>query len=128
MASAIAKGTLNNMRHRHLNRFSATLVAVAIIAALVLVMNPELRALLLFTDSLGLDLIALLAATQFKSLVYASAPAARVAYVFPCRILFSIGHGAIRIYPRALEWRPFDKLVCPVLVFVTFGIRCRSAN
>lgn len=104
------------------------LVAVAIVAALVFVMHPELRVLLLFAESLGMDLVALLLATQLKSLAHATVPAAHKICAPLCRVLFRIGNGALRIYPKALTWRPFDKLVCPVLAFVTFGIRCRLAN
>jgi hypothetical protein len=116
------------MRQRQWNRFGATLVAVAMIAMLALVVNPELRVLLLFTDSLGLDLIALLLATQLKELVYALLPAATEIIISLCALVFCIGNGALRPYPRALVWRPFDKLVCPVLLFVTLGIRCRTAR
>jgi hypothetical protein len=114
-------------RHRHWNRLGTTLVAAAIFVALVLVLNPELRVLLLLADSLGLDLVVLLLATQLKGLVYASAPMAGAMAAFLCRILFSVGNGAMRIYPKALAW-PLGKLLCPVLIFVTFGIRCRLAN
>ncbi len=94
------------MRQCQWNRLRATLVAIAIVAALAFIVNPELRALVLITDSLGLDLLALLFAVQLKGLVYAT----------------------MRTYPKALAWRPFDKLVCPTLVFVTYGVRCRVAN
>lgn len=116
------------MRNRLQNRFGSVLVAVVIIAALVLVLNPELRALLLFADSLGLDLLALLLATQLKNLVDLSRPAANEIITSVCGIAFYIGNGAMRTYPKALAWRPFDKLVCPALVFVTLAIRCRLAN
>ena len=104
------------------------LFAVSIIAALVFVVQPELRVLLLFADSLGLELVALLLATQLKGLAYASVPAAREICASLCRVLFHIGNGAMRVYPKALAWRPFDKLICPVLLFITCGLRCRWAN
>lgn len=110
------------MRHRHGNRLAATLVAVAVIIALALVANPELRALLLLADSLGLDLVALLLATQLRHFGYAWANATISAV---CALAFCVGSGAMRVYPKALPWRPFDKLFCPALVFVTYGIRCR---
>jgi hypothetical protein len=113
------------MRHRHCSRFGAALVAVAIIAALVLVANPELRPLLLLADSLGLDLLALLLATQLKDLGYAGLPAVNAIIGFLCGLAFCVGRGAMRAYPRALPWRPFDKLVCPALVFATYAMRCR---
>lgn len=116
------------MRHRHRDGLGPTLVAVAIIIALALAASPELRALLLLTDSLGLDLLALLLATQMRHFVYALQPAANATFNFLCALAFCIGCGAMRTYPKALPLRPFDKLVCPALVFVTYGIRCGVAR
>ena len=119
---------MTSLRHRHWTRYGATLVAVVIVAALVFAANPELRALALFTDSLGLDLVALLLATQFKGFVHAFVPLLSEIRTYLCRSFFYMGNGAMHVYPKALAWRPFDKLLCPVLVFVTFGMRCRLAN
>jgi hypothetical protein len=113
------------MRHRHGNRLAATLVAVAVVIALALVANSELRALLLLADSLGLDLLALLLATQLRHFACALLPATNATISAVCALAFCIGSGAMRAYPGALPWRPFDKLFCPALVLVTYGIRCR---
>jgi hypothetical protein len=113
------------MRHRHGNRLAATLFAVAVIVTLALIATPELRALLLVTDSLGLDLLVLLFATQLRYFLYKSLPIANAAVSALCALAFCIGRGSIRAYPKALPWRPFDKLLCPALVFLTYGIRCR---
>ena len=112
------------MRHRHSNRLVGALVAVAVIVALALVVNPELRALLLFADSLGLDLLALLLATQLRHFGYALLPGANAAISAACALAFCIASGAIKVYPKALPWRPFDELFCPALVFITYGVRC----
>jgi hypothetical protein len=116
------------MRHRHRDRLGATFVAVILIIALALVVNPELRALLLLTDSLGLDLAALLLATQLRHFAYALLPAANATISAICALAFCFASGAIRAFPKALPWRPFDKLVCPTLVLVTYGVRCRVAG
>jgi hypothetical protein len=116
------------VRHRDWNRFSATLVAVVIIIALALVVNPELRALLLLTDYLGLDLFTLLALMQLKTLRYVSFPAAAKTSDSLCALAFCVGSRAMLTYPKALAWRPFDKLVCPALVFITYGVTCRVPN
>jgi hypothetical protein len=116
------------MRHRQWNRFGATIVAVAIVGALALAVNPELRALILLTDSLGLDLLMLLWLTQLKVLLYASVPATTETIGSLCALAFCIGSGAMRTYPKALAWRPFDTLICPTLVFITYGVRCRVEN
>jgi hypothetical protein len=116
------------MQHRQTNKLAATFVAVAVIVALAFVANPELRALLLFTDSLGLDLLALLLAMQLRHFVYALLPAANATIGALCALAFCIGVGAIRAYPKALPWRPFDKLICPALVLVTYATRCRFVS
>jgi hypothetical protein len=116
------------MRQHQSSRLRAALVAVAIIVVLALLANPELRALLLLVDSLGLELVALLLATQLKDLAYASLPAANAIMGRLCTLAFNIGNGAMRAYPKTLPWRPFDKLFGPALVFATYGIRCRAAN
>jgi hypothetical protein len=114
------------MRRRHSNRLAATLVVVAVIVALALVTSPELRALLLLADSLGLDLLALLLATQLRHFLgYVLLPGAKATVNVACALAFCIASGAIRVYPKALPWRPFDKLLCPALVLATYGIRCR---
>jgi hypothetical protein len=115
------------MQRRQRDRLNATLVAVAIIAVLALVANPDLRALLLLTDSLGLDLLVLLLATQVKHVIYVLLPTANAVITALCAIAFNMGTRAIRAYPNALPLRPFDKLFCPALVFVTYGLRCRIA-
>jgi hypothetical protein len=91
---------LNCMQYHHRKRLIAIFVTVAILIALVFVINPELRVLLLLTDSLGIL----------------------------CALAFCIGRGAMWTYPKALPWRPFDRLLCPVLFFVTYGVRCGVAG
>ena len=116
------------MHHRYKDRLGAMLVALAVIVALALVATPELRALLLLTDSLGLDLLALILATQLRHFGYTLLPAANGTINALCALAFHVGSGAMRTYPKALPWRPFDKLFCPALVFVTYGIRCGVAK
>lgn len=116
------------MRRRHSNRLAATLVAAAVIVALALVVNPELRALLLFADSLGMDLLALLLATQLRHFGYALLPGANATIGAACALAFCAGSAAIKVYPKALPWWPFDKLFCPALVFITYGVRCGRAR
>jgi hypothetical protein len=116
------------MQYRYRKGLAATVFAVAIIIALVFTVNPELRVLLFFTDSIGLDLVALLLATQLKYFVFALRPAANAAARALCACAFWIGSGALRTYLNALGWRPFDRLFCPALFFVTYGVRCRAAG
>jgi hypothetical protein len=115
------------MRNTYMRKFGAILVAIAIIVALALITMPELRALLLLVDYLGLELIALLLATQMRSFIYLSLPAASSTISALCELAFHIGSGAMRACPKTFHWTPFDKLVCPALVFATYGVRCGSS-
>ena len=112
------------MRDIHRKWSGSTLVALALIIALVFIASPELRAILLFADSLGLDLVALLLATQLRYFVYALRPAADSTVGGICGLAFRVGSGALRAYPKAVHWRPFDRIVSPTLVLLTYGIRC----
>jgi hypothetical protein len=110
--------------HPHKKKMLAIFIAIALVIALALIASPELRALLLLTDSLGLDLLALLFATQLRYFVRALIPAASTAGRVICGFAFYVGNGAMRTLPKALPWRPFDKLLCPALVLVSYGMRC----
>ncbi len=116
------------MHHRHRDRSAAMIVAAGLIIALALIANPELRPFLLLTDTLGLDLIALLLATQLRHFAYALLPAANPTISALCALAFRLGSGAMRTYPKVLPWQPFDKLFCPALVFITYGTRCGVAS
>jgi hypothetical protein len=52
-----------------MHRLKWKIAAIAILAALILVMNPELRALLLAVDALGLELVFILFAVQLRGLL-----------------------------------------------------------
>jgi hypothetical protein len=116
------------MRNTYTKKFGATLVAIAIIVALALITMPELRALLILVDYLGLELIALLLATQMRSFIYVLLPAASSTIGAICQLAFHIGSGAMRVYPQMFQWSPFDKLLCPAFVFATYGVRCGSSS
>src|SRR4029077_19486310 len=112
------------MQHRNRKRWGAILIGVALLVALVFIVNPELRVLLLFVDGLGLDLVALLLVTQFRYIFHALLPATTATVGALCTLAFYVGSGAMRTLPTALPWRPFDRLLCPALFFVTYGVRC----
>lgn len=116
------------MRHGRKNRLDATLFAVAVIIIVMLVANPELRVILLFADSIGLDLLAVILAMQLRHFAYALLPATNAIARSFCAIAFCMGNRAMRTFPKALPWRPFDRIFCPALVFMTYGIRCGVAR
>lgn len=103
---------------------SDALRAAAMLGALALIANPELRALLLLTDALGLELAALLLATQLRSLRPVALPACGAMLEGLCRLASSIGLAAVRAYPREASCRPFAGALCLILVIASYGLRC----
>ena len=112
------------MRSGHKSGWGTALGVVAIFVALALVANPELRAFLLLTDSLGFELVAVLIATQFRSLLYASLPASTSIVGSLCRLASWVGAAAVRSYPKEVACRPFDGAWCWILVVASYGLLC----
>ena len=103
---------------------SAAAIFIALALALALAANPELRALLLLTDALGFELVAILFATQFRSFLYAVLPASKLLVRDLCRLASSVGAAAVRSYPKEVACRPFDGAWCLILVVASYGLRC----
>jgi len=112
------------MQFRYKSGWGAALGAAAIFVALALVANPELRALLLVTDALGFELVAILLVTQFRSLFYAALPASKFLVRDLCRLASSVGAAAVRSYPKEVACRPFDGAWCLILVVASYGLCC----
>lgn len=104
--------------------WKSRLAAAAFLAAMVFVLNPELRALLLVADALGLDVVLLLLATQLRVLW----PVLRVAtdpiVCFLCNSSSLIARTAMRAFPVLLPVRPLGALLCPLLFGLSFGVHC----
>ena len=112
------------MRPRYKSEWGAALGVAAIFVALAVVASPELRALLLLTDALGFELIAILLATQFRSLLYAAVPTSKLFVKDLCRLASSVGAAAVRSYPKDVACRPFGGAWCLILVVASYGLRC----
>ena len=98
-----------------------------VLALLVMIVNPELRVLVLLVDSLGLELILLLLALQLRSTSSLLVPLMRVLGVIACSAAYRVGSIALRAYQKALVFHRFDRLICPLLIVVSYGLRCRVA-
>lgn len=104
--------------------WKSNLGTAALLVAIVVVVNPELRALLLVADALGLEVVLLLIATQFRvlwsMLRVAADPIVRVF----CKSSFLVARAAMRTFPVLLPFRPFGALLCPLLLVLSYGLRC----
>jgi hypothetical protein len=107
-----------------LRRVAQVLLVLALLTMLV---NPELRVLVLLVDSLGLELILLLLALQLRSTSSLLVPLTRTLGAHSCTAVFQVGSLALRVYQQALVLRRLDRLICPFLIVLSYGLRCRVA-
>ena len=114
--------------HRQNSRWISIPTAIVLLLLIAMIMNPELRALLLLANGLGLDLVALLFAMQLKQVGQWLLPAVGFAAALLCLLAAAIGSRALRAYPRASAFWPLDRLVGPALLFMSYGIRCRVSG
>jgi hypothetical protein len=98
-----------------------------VLALLILLVNPELRVLVLLVDSLGLELILLLLSLQLRSTASLLVPLTQTLGAHSCSAAFRLGSLALRIYQKALVLRRLDRLICPLLIVLSYGLRCRVA-
>ena len=101
---------------------------VAFVAAIVVVVNPELRALLLVADVLGLEAILLLLATQFRTFWPMLRVATEPITLAFCRLSSLIAQAAMRAFPVLLPFRPLGLLLCPLLLVLSYGLRCPTQD
>jgi hypothetical protein len=98
-----------------------------VLALLVMIVNPELRVLVLLVDSLGLELVLLLLALQLRSIYSLLVPFMHVLGVISCSAASRVGSIALGAYQKALVFHRFDRLICPLLIIVSYGLGCRVA-
>jgi hypothetical protein len=100
---------------------------LVVLVLLVMIVNPELRVLVLFADFLGFELVVLLLTLQLRSISSLFVPFARTLRTHSCRTVSQVGSLALRGYQMALMFRRFDRLMCPLLIVTSYGLRCRIA-
>jgi hypothetical protein len=98
-----------------------------VLALLTILVNPELRVLVLLVDSLGFELILLLLALQLRSTSSLLVPLTQTLGAHSCSAAFQVGSLALRVYQKALVLRRLDRLICPLLIVLSYGLRCRVA-
>ena len=99
-----------------------------VLALFFVIVNPELRVLVLLVDAIGLELVFLLLSLQLRSTAILLAPIKHTLKAHACSTAFRAGSLALRAYQPALVFRRFDRLICPVLIFMSYGLRCRRAT
>jgi len=100
--------------------------ALIVLAILAVVLNPELRVLVLFVNAVGLDIAVILLILQLRVVLHALAPTLDSTLAFACSVTCRVGYVALCVYPAAVALRRLNRLLCPVLLAVSYGLRCRA--
>ena len=105
--------------------FTRLLQILAVAVVLSMILNPELSALGIFVDTLGLELLFLMASLQARSVMPIVALVAQYTAKFLCGVASNLGHRALSVYPTVARMPIMRLLVLPVLVSLSHGLRCR---
>jgi hypothetical protein len=104
--------------------WKSRLGALAVVLALLIVVQPELRALLFLVDAIGLEVIALLLLTQLRTFWPLLQPAHACAARLLCGATSAVAGRALRIFPAVLPLRPMAFLLLPAFVLLPYSARC----
>jgi len=107
-----------------LDSWKSKLGTGAVVVALFIVVHPELRALLLFADVVGLEIIVLLVVTQLRALWPVLRIVGGPASALSCGVASTFARSVLRVFPVVLPFRPLAFLFCPALLAVPYGLRC----
>ena len=100
------------------------ILAVLVLAAIVV--NPELRVLLFFLDAVGLELVILLFALQARVIIASLAPAIHGLAMALCELASGLGRSALAAYPGRVYSCRLHRVLCPILIVLSFGLRCHA--
>ena len=102
------------------------LQALLFAALLMIVLNPELRALLLLTNALGLEITLILMALQWRALLAGAVPFVRESAAIACSLASRLGYLGLSAWARVVPIDLFNRLLCPALITVSYGLTCRA--
>jgi hypothetical protein len=99
---------------------------LAVLALLAIIVNPELRVLIFFVDTIGLELAILLLTLQARVILAALALATHLLVTALCRAASGIGHSALAAFPAKVNSCKLHRVLCPTLIGLSYGLRCRA--
>jgi len=105
--------------------FVRILRALLVLTALALILNPEVRALFLLTNALGLEVLGILLALQLRTLFVLDT---NYPVAVGCKLASRLGSLALVAYPRAASCPVFSRLLCPALITVAYGLCCQPSH
>jgi len=103
-------------------------LTLSVLALLLVVINPELRLLVIFVDSVGLELILLFLSLQLRSVTALVTPWTQNLETLACSVASSLGLRALRAFHGALALRRLDRIVCSFLIFISYGLSCHVSR
>ncbi len=102
------------------------LQALLILALFCIILNPELRVLILFVDAIGLEIAFILVALQAQALSAMIAPTIQRLTVTLCKVASQIGYLALAAYQSKVNSRALHLLLGPILIGLSYGVRCNA--
>ena len=109
------------MRVRQLNpRFTAIALAVA----LLFIINPEVRVLLLFVDAFGVELLVFLLVIQLRFFLASAQAYSGPMHDWLCNVVCSLVSFVIRLTSASLAFRLLTILISPMLLIVPASYQC----
>ena len=106
--------------------FSRLLQTLLVFVVLVFILNPELRALLLLTNALGFEVVGILLLIQLRVLLSVASGADPAALA--CGLASRLGYLALAAYPIAVSFQLLNRLLCPALITISYGLACQPSN
>lgn len=97
----------------------------AVLALLCIVLHPELRVLILFVDAVGVEMLLLLFVLQARVVAIAFAPSVHSTALALCKAVSGFGFLALAAYPSRVYSCALHRLMCPILIGASYGVRCR---
>jgi hypothetical protein len=102
--------------------------AGALAVALLVILNPEIRALLLLADAVGLEALFLMVIAQLRNYWPALRAAVQPIAAVMCRLSSRIGISSMGAFQIAMPIRPLPYLLGPVFIALSYGVQCSIKN
>lgn len=98
--------------------------AGALAVALLVILNPEIRALLLLADAVGLEALFLMVIAQLRNYWPVMRVVVEPVVIALCRLSSSVGAVSIRALELTVPFRPLSILLGPIFIALSYGVRC----
>ena len=98
--------------------------AGALAVVLLVILNPEIRALLLLADAVGLEALFLMVIAQLRNYWPVMRVVVGPVVTALCRLSSSVGAVSIRALELTVPFRPLSILLGPIFIALPYGVWC----